>query len=668
MAQAQPRKTLQKAAVSAGLLEALRGPREWFARRKPQPQAVEPTPELEHPAPIDIQHYQSAPEPSLWDAADNAEAAPPAEKAEDEYDLWSSYPTQLFVQSSPQVPPYQANIENTTQSPDDAPFDEELQFDGWEDTPPALDNPKYGATHRVIFKPKVVETANEDDPFADMYGFDGANALDPSPAYATASANAPSPRALPIPKNKTTGFDPGSTVSKALAWGGQTFAAILPQRTANAGGTATGKKMLLPVRLVILAALAVVAVILVVSLIGMRSSAESAATSSLLTEAQQLQTAASQPGMSEAERLEKLQLALNKAKEAAAEDPQSVEAQRLVEKLSADLDAAQGVTRLASLKLLFDLDAIDNAGAPAVPAADPAAPTTSDNEVIVQGNDVYILDRAQNRIYRCQVAAKACSAVLTKGDTVGAETMGAPIAITLRVGSPVVVDDRLVSYVFSADSGGWAAERLGGADGLQQPSSIASYDGNLYLLGSKPGQVLKYPSGQYTNQPIDWITDAPTVQAMHEPAAMAIDGVIYVTLADGTILAMQGGKLTSTFAPKGTPGSGPPNEIFTNTDTRDLYVLRSSDGSITRLNKEGQTLGTFKAPTSADITGFNSISVDEGRNKVYIASNRKVYEASLPGTGAKTTTTTTTQADPQTPAQPAQQVPLTNDKPAAKPT
>lgn len=670
-------KTAPSNGGGASLLDALKGPREWFGRRKSEPEAAAPLPyaqptdegEFEPPAPVAFEQYRTegeAPsivEAELWQEADDEQSAPPpapapsVETNEDEFDLWSSYPTQLFVQSSPQVPPYKSQVESEAQPAQGDLFDEELQFDGWEDNPPALDDPRYGSTHRVIFKPKVVDSTPGED-MVDMYGFSGANALDSAPEYASTPTSAPRP--LASVRNKKQSFNLRRVADNVLAWGGQAFAAVLPPKNARTRGASSNKKMQLPVRIVILGVMAVVVAILALSLLNMRGSAEKAATNGLLTEAQQLQTAANQSGISDTERLEKLQLALNKAKEAAAEDPKSDEAKRLVEKLSADLDSAQGVTRLASLKLLFDLDVIDNAGSAAPSAAD-AAPTTSNNDVLAQGNDLYVLDRAQSRIYRCQVAAKACTSVLSKGDAIGGETMGAPIAMTLRVGSPVVLDDRLVSYVFTADSGAWTAERLGGADGLQAPSQIASYDGNLYLLGSKAGQVLKYPSGQYAGQPIEWISDAATVQAMHEPSAIAIDGLIYVALKDGTILAMQGGKMATTFSPKTAPGSGPPTQLFTTPDTHDIYELRADEGSIMRISKEGQTIYTLKAPGDSDITSLNNVAVDEGRNVIYITSNRKVYQASLPSTNPKANTSTQ-------PAAAEQQAPLASDKPAVKPT
>jgi hypothetical protein len=270
-------------------------------------------------------------------------------------------------------------------------------------------------------------------------------------------------------------------------------------------------------------------------------------------------------------------------------------------------------------------------------------------DIVGQGNDLYALDRSTNSVYRCQIAAKSCSPLLNKGDNVGGTKVGDLLAVTLRVGSPVVVDSNFVSYVYDADSGAWIAQQLGAADTLQQPTGIATYDGNLYLLGAKPGQISKYASGQYGQSPIDWITDDATKAAMQSPVAIAIDGAIYVTLADGKILVMQGGKLTTTITPKASTGMSAPTELYTGTDLQNIYMLRSEDGSITRINKEGKTLAILKAPADAEVKAFSGMTVDEGKSKVYLAQGRKVYEAPMGSAEGVPAQTTTQQSVSQTP-------------------
>ncbi len=145
----------------------------------------------------------------------------------------------------------------------------------------------------------------------------------------------------------------------------------------------------------------------------------------------------------------------------------------------------------------------------------------------------------------------------------------------------------------------------------------------------------KYGSGAYGAPPTDWLQDSASVEQVKDPVAIGIDGVIYVLLGDGKVLAMQGGKVVKAIAPA-TNSAAPATDLYTSTDAADLYLLRA-DGTITRINKEGQTLATLKPTTPQDdaaatITG---VAVDEGRGKVYLLKGQYVYEAILPGRAAQ---------------------------------
>src|SRR5205823_3000771 len=125
----------------------------------------------------------------------------------------------------------------------------------------------------------------------------------------------------------------------------------------RAMGRASGKT--LPLRFVIAGALVLAGILLIFSVLSIAGNSQKAATRNLLQEAQQLETLANQPGLLAADHLQKLQLALDKAQQAATANPQSPEAKLLVTKLENEIDQAQGITRFGSVKPLFDLDVID---------------------------------------------------------------------------------------------------------------------------------------------------------------------------------------------------------------------------------------------------------------------------------------------------------------------
>jgi hypothetical protein len=389
--------------------------------------------------------------------------------------------------------------------------------------------------------------------------------------------------------------------------------------------------MAVPIRLLTVLALVVVVGILAWSVFKAVGDNQQAQVNTLLEQAKREELLANQPGTNDTRRVELLHSALQHAREAVAAQPASREAQVFIDKVQVQLDKAQGITRL-SLTVLFQFG---QAGAAGEVAGDmqsstpPGVQTSPPADVIIAGNDAFVLDRASVAVYRCNISAKACVKALAMGDMAGGQSVGKPVSMTMRQGNVLVLDDKLSVYVYSADTGTWSAEQLGDASKLALPKDVATYEGNLYLLASKPGQISKYFAGRYGEPPADWSNDPATVEQLANPVSIAIDGSIYVLLADGKVLAMQGGKVTGSITPKPGPSNAPATDLFTSPDTRDLYVLRSADGTVNRVSKDGQTLATFMGPAGDTPFAFNGLTVDEPKGEMYLVSGNRVYLASL---------------------------------------
>src|SRR5207248_10287472 len=104
-------------------------------------------------------------------------------------------------------------------------------------------------------------------------------------------------------------------------------------------------------------------------------------------------------------------------------------------------------------------------------------------------------------------------------------------------------------------------------------------------------------------------------------------------LSDGRVLLMEAGRLSRTIETKSKSTAGTvPTKLFTSTDAGDLYLLRSASGTVPRISKAGQTLGTYAAPAGMDnLSTLDRMTVDESRGKIYLVQGRRVYEAGIPG-------------------------------------
>ncbi|MDQ3928121.1 MAG: hypothetical protein M3328_03125, partial [Chloroflexota bacterium] len=582
-------------------------------------------------------------------------------------------PTRLLVQHQVERPPFQAPILWEDDYEEEVG---ELDFNGWEDAPPALstlvegeEESEVAASEQVVFpwqkEPRFqplgvvsqdmqIETVAEPPfPAPDLFGTgpvpydtyileDGEQAASKPrprwlPSFAVPRFNMPHvsmprlPRISSLPKAPDL-LKAGRNVA---AWSRNTAQNMLPERTFKLPrpAIAGGGSFAVPVRLLTVVALVVVLGILAWSVFKAVDDNKQVQVNTLLEQAKQEELLANQPDTNETERIALLESALQHARQAVTAQPGSPVAQIFADKVQVQLDQAQGITRL-SLALLFQFGqevAPDEVAGDMPSDVPPVVANTSPADLIVAGNEAFVLDRSTAAVYKCNISAKTCVKTLGAGDMAGGQSAGQPVAITTRQGSVLVLDDKLSVYVYHAENGSWSAEQLGDAGKLGVPRDIATYDGNLYLLGAKPGQVSKYFSGKYGEAPADWVTDPATVEQLSNPVAVAIDGSIYVLLADGKIVAMQGGKSTGSITPKPGPSAAPATDIFTSPETRDLYVLRSAGGAVTRLGKDGQTLATFMGPVGANPMTFNGFTVDEGKGEMYLVSGNKVYHASLSG-------------------------------------
>ncbi len=625
-----------------------KGPREWLARRRASEGIADEQDEIEHASTALEQEYAPL---------DEAISLEP-----------TLQPTEALTHQSLDVPPYKASKERS-----ESKRVEELDFDGWEDAPPALDISRYGPRERLTFRPRAL-TLNE------PLDSEPAEAAQPTIHHATRSYMPPAlfneadfadeeeyadkTDVMPekaTPHNWIAVGERGITSLKNIISG------FLPDHPGEASeGT---RRMVLPVRLVIGLALVALLAVFAFSLLSLDKGQKQQVVSGLLAQAKQEDLLANQPGATDVERQQRLRIALDKAKQALVENPQSLETQTALNKVQGELDTAEGVTRLINPTPIFDLtDADKGVSTTPQPVPQPVNVSTAvsgtnaaqTNSILVQSNDAYVLDRKAGKIYRCRISAQNCTVVLSSGDTAGGQKVGTLISMTLRVGSLVALDKNLVAYVYNADTSAWQAQPLGDANKLAEPKEIASYDGNLYLLGAKPGQVSKYQSGQYADSPKDWITDPAASDAMQNPVSMAIDGVIYVLKSDGKVLVMQAGKIDRTITLKSSSTEAAPTQLFTSADTPDLYILRAADGSITRVTKEGQPVAKLKAPVTATELGtLSGMTVDEGRGKIYLLSGRRVYQANLPGIAAPSNNALPSPTNPtttgSTPLQPAPQ-------------
>lgn len=298
------------------------------------------------------------------------------------------------------------------------------------------------------------------------------------------------------------------------------------------------------------------------------------------------------------------------------------------------------VTRLPQPQLLFEL---------------PAATGVTTNagsylsQVIVQNGDAYLLDRGASVLYRYKVGASdPPRTILSNGD---GTLKGKLLYITWRVDTLVALDDQYNAYLYSPTSDQSSVIALGGATSFTRPLDIASFDGNLYILGAKANQIEKYSAGHYDSAPLDWLAGSAT-SMVGGGTKMSIDGSVYVLTNNSRVLRFSGGQLDSQFDPNAgndalQPPASAPHDILTSPDNQYVYTIEATGGApddqggrILQFSKDGKLVRQYMAEAgSSVIADLRSAFVSPDDSTIYLITENRLYRATLPGAPATSAAT-----------------------------
>ena len=166
------------------------------------------------------------------------------------------------------------------------------------------------------------------------------------------------------------------------------------------------------------------------------------------------------------------------------------------------------------------------------------------------------------------------------------------------------------------------------------PRLIDGYFGYFYVLDSEQDRILKYtPTGDsYDTSPADYL-QAGTEVELDSAVDMAIDGDVYVLLADASILKFQGGRAED-FSISGLddPGLQNPTAIFSSPDTEYIYLADAGNERIVQLDKEGAFVRQF-LPTDESEGAFQNLQdvfVDEAGGELLVLSSDRLSLALMP--------------------------------------
>lgn len=160
-----------------------------------------------------------------------------------------------------------------------------------------------------------------------------------------------------------------------------------------------------------------------------------------------------------------------------------------------------------------------------------------------------------------------------------------------------------------------------GIDGMASIEDICSYNENLYAISAASGQIVKMrPQGLGFEAGTPWITAKTT--DLSQAKAITVDGNVWVLTANSGIIVFKSGRETPWSHAAIDPAIAKPIDIWTDLDSKYLYILDGSDGRVVVMDKEK---GGIVAQYVANLPGVVSFVVRENENRILLTTPTAVY-------------------------------------------
>jgi len=306
------------------------------------------------------------------------------------------------------------------------------------------------------------------------------------------------------------------------------------------------------------------------------------------------------------------------------------------------LDEANTVQRLFHFWQLAELD-------------EPLDTPAGSGRIVLHERDVFLLNRGSDRVYRFRL--NEVGDALEPQDTEPTLIAKDELRDGIQVGQMVDIawveagGQRSLSTFMALESNGslLAYDPQQGIDVLPvadsdkwlKPAAIGGYFGNLYVLEPLQSRILKYVpvDNAYTASPSDYLDPRLGVD-LTGAVDLAIDGNMYVLLADGTVKKFYDG-VEQAFSLSGLPDPmRSPTTLFVSGEQKPdapgyLYVADAGNERVLQFDKGGAFVRQFMAqPGAPQFRGLRGIYVDEEQRRLYVLSGRTLWLADLPALGA----------------------------------
>lgn len=261
---------------------------------------------------------------------------------------------------------------------------------------------------------------------------------------------------------------------------------------------------------------------------------------------------------------------------------------------------------------------------------------------------IYLFDANAGILYRQSKSGGPVEAILRAQDRLGPLTVGKILGVEWRFDTITAVthneEGGPYNYYFQR-ANTWQYSLLAGSEEWGRPGErfrVSNYEGNLYVWGATPSNILRYLSGNYGVYPIPWIQNDGG-KSFENALDIAVDGKIYLLQPDGHVLVFSANDagergFEREIVPQGINPpvttvarfvvTGPPESGF-------IFLVDGYNGRIVQLDKlTGGFIQQIKvAPdTGISLDHLTNIFVDTSTSRpmIYMVNGETILRSALP--------------------------------------
>lgn len=260
--------------------------------------------------------------------------------------------------------------------------------------------------------------------------------------------------------------------------------------------------------------------------------------------------------------------------------------------------------------------------------------------VLVQDNEVYVLDRAEDAVSRYTLNETGESVIggeqrlFSRGDLINGKSVGdlvdmswLPAGRVVQMSSLVVLDGAGILFTYDPMHGPQTLPFVRPEPWLS-PQRMLIYAERLYILDAQAGKIYRLlPTGEgYTAGGEDYFSTPTHIAGVQD---FAIDGHVYLLFPDGRLLRyyqgeQEGFNVETTFST--------PTAIYTTDKLQHLYIADAGNKRIVVLDKDGKFIAQLVPGEgyTVDFTTLRDIFITEDEKTIYILTSTGLWRAPLP--------------------------------------